>query len=537
MSVFGFSRPLITQTPSVYLRRGVAKLNASDGTEYAEAMANTTTTGVKVTDQIGLTGADEMSFAYLCGIRSQLFRFTYGITTASGTKLLTFPLDPMSMQATSIGSASGSPSLANHIMHPMAYLANIHAFYRGSIEVSLEISKTIFHSGRILVVFEPVNPEWDNSSLVAPSRVTTIEDAINCHKDIVDIRSGNNFAFKFPYTATLPYLKTGQPYGYVHLFVLNNLVRNDTNVSDLVDVGVRVRGCEDMEFQCATDPVYWPMLVSTSDTTADPITRATLPIVYESGLEVKDDIIIAKPIGSAMTPASTVEMAQYCVGEKIMSLKQIAMRSSLVYAGQVATEPYSRAHDVCQFASNTSFALQQDGWYDFYSYAGALYAYGRGGVVMTVVNRSTAPLQVTMFSDIYGRVDANAPNTPVRPHGQFHFTGIVPSLAGDRFYVPPYDQSMVRWNNFNTRDIPSGETTNGSRTLFTTGGYSTTKFWVNDTQVGDFQVNQLTYRCAADDTQFGGFAGVPYMTVREPFASQQGNGTSTRATAFAFEDS
>jgi hypothetical protein len=419
----------------------------------------------------------------------------------------------------------------------MAYLANIHAFYRGSIEVSLEISKTIFHSGRILVVFEPVNPEWDDVALIPPSRVTTIEDAINCHKDIVDIRSGNNFAFKFPYTATLPYLKTGQPYGYVHLFVLNNLVRNDTNVSDLVDVGVRVRGCEDMEFQCATDPVYWPMLVSTSDTTADPITRATLPIVYESGLEVKDDIIIAKPIGSAMTPASTVEMAQYCVGEKIMSLKQIAMRSSLVYAGQVATEPYSRAHDVCQFASNTSFALQQDGWYDFYSYAGALYAYGRGGVVMTVVNRSTAPLQVTMFSDIYGRVDANAPNTPVRPHGQFHFTGIVPSLAGDRFYVPPYDQSMVRWNNFNTRDIPSGETTNGSRTLFTTGGYSTTKFWVNDTQVGDFQVNQLTYRCAADDTQFGGFAGVPYMTVREPFASQQGNGTSTRATAFAFEDS
>jgi hypothetical protein len=279
------------------------------------------------------------------------------------------------------------------------------------------------------------------------------------------------------------------------------------------------------------------MLVSTSDTTADPITRATLPIVYESGLEVKDDIIIAKPIGSAMTPASTVEMAQYCVGEKTMSLKQIAMRSSLVYAGQIGIEPYSRAHDVCQFASNTSFALQQDGWYDFYSYAGALYAYGRGGVVMTVINRGTAPLQVTMFSDIYGRVDASAPNTPVRPHGQFHFSGIVPSLGGDRYYVPPYDQSMVRWNNFNTRDIPSGETTNGSRTLFTTGGYSTTKFWVNDTQLGDFQVNHLTYRCAADDTQFGGFAGVPYMTVREPFASQPGNGTSVRATAFAFEDS
>lgn len=537
MSIFGFSRPLITQTPTVYLQRAAAKLNASDGTEYAEAMAMTTTTGVKVTDQIGLTGADEMSYAYLCGIRSQVYRFSYGVATVSGTKLLSFPLDPMSMQSISLPSSTGLDKFATRIMHPMAYLANIHSFYRGSIEVSLEISKTIFHSGRLLVVFEPYNPEWDNGGVVAPSRINDITDAVNCHKDIVDIRSGNNFAFKFPYTATLPYLKTGQPYGYVHIFVLNNLVRNDTNVSDLVDVGVRVKACEDMEFQCATDPVYWPMLVSSTDVTADPLTRATLPIVYESGLEVKDDVIITKPIGSAMTPSQTVTMAEYCVAEKLMSLKQIAMRSALVFAEDVATEPYSRAHDVCQFATSTSFSFNQDGWYDFYSYAGAPFAYGRGGVIITIFNQGPSPKQVSLFSDTYGRVESASPNKPVRPYGQYHLVGTVPSYGADRFYVPPYDQSIVRWNVCNLQDIPSGETTNANSTLFTTGGYSTTKFWINSRTTGNFQRGHYTYRSAADDTQFGGFLGIPHMTVREPFASQQSNGGSPRATAFAFPSS
>lgn len=537
MSAFGYSRPLITQTPMVYIQRAAAKLNATDGTEYAEAVAMTTTTGVKITDQIGLTEADEMSYAYLLGIRSQIYRFSYGISFVSGTKLLSFPLDPMSMQATSLPSDTGFDRLATRIMHPMAYLANIHSFYRGSIEVSFEISKTIFHSGRLLVVFEPYNPEWDNGGVIAPSRITTIADAVNCHKDVVDIRSGNNFAFKFPYTAVLPYLKTGQPYGYVHVFVLNNLVRNDTNVSDLVDVGVRVRACEDMEFQSATDPVYWPMLVSSTDSTADPISRATLPIVYESGLEVKDDVIIAKPIGSAMTPSQTTTMAEYCVSEKLLSLKQIAMRSALVFAEGVTTEPYSRVHDVCQFSTSTSFTSRQNRWYDFYSYAGAPYAYGRGGVIITILNQGPTPKQVSVFSDTYGRVEAESPNTPVRPFGQYHLLGTVPASSADRFYIPPYDQSMVRWNICNLQDIPSGETTNGNSTLFTTGGYSTTKFWVNNRTDGNFNRGHYTYRSAADDTQFGGFLGIPHMTVREPFASQPGNGTCPRATAFTFTDS
>ena len=195
ISAFGYSRPSTTITPTVYVERQVAKLNQTDGTDYADQIAMTTTAAVQVSDQIGLTTDDETSFAYLTQINSAMFRFATSTTEPVGTSIFTFPLCPFNLKARSdIESAV--------IMHPMAYIANAFDKYRGSITMTVEFSKTVFHSGRYLVVFEPINPD---GPLIPSTKVVTIEDAINCHKDIVDIRKGNTFEFTFPFTSILPY--------------------------------------------------------------------------------------------------------------------------------------------------------------------------------------------------------------------------------------------------------------------------------------------------------------------------------------------
>lgn len=527
MSAFGYSKPITTETPSVYVRRTVAKLNHSDGTDYAEPMAMTTTTGVRVTENIGLTDQDEMSFAYLLGLRSQIFRFNYGITAPSGTKLLSFPLDPYAMKATSQFTGIEDAPDAMY-MHPMAYIANIFAYYRGSIEVTLDVSKTIFHSGRLMVVFEPTNADlvFDQADPRPQSRVTTIENAINCHKDIVDIRSGNTFSFVFPFTALTPYLPVGVPYGYVHIFVLNSLVRNDTSVSDIIDVGVKVKACDDMEFAAPGDPMYWPTIYNGTEANATVTRPETLE--YESGLETNNTEIVCKPIGTSSQPVATTKMAELCIGEKILSMKQLAMRGKIIYSDRGVLAQRQDPFVVDQFYSESVTNQPSRVTCDFYSYAGALFCYGRGGVILTILNlKFNAPLTLSITTVPYALSGAQS------KYGEFTTQAIIAGQGTERVYVPPYDTSFVRYNHARPGNLTTAA---GERTIWDSLGYSKTKFFVSATD-GDQEGGYNMWRSAAEDTQFGGFSGVPLMYPREPFASFGSTYNIPKTLSYSFSNS
>lgn len=512
LAAFGYSKPLQTKTPEVFLERAGAKLNHCDGADYAEQLAMTTTTGVRLTDQIGLTKEDEMSFAYLLGIKSYLYRFSYDITTPSGTKLLTFPLAPWLMQASSNVQTAA-------ILHPMAYLANVFSVYRGSIEMTIHLSKTIFHSGRLMVVFEPIIP----FGATAPaSRVATLADAINCHRDVVDIRKGSTFSFKFPFVSTTPYLDVERPYGYVHIFVVNQLVRNDLGVTDTIDLGLKFNACSDMEFAGPTDPRYFPYENGPGETTVDlgitdPITLANVD--YQSGLEVGDSVIVSKNIGSTSEPQACVDMAELCIGEKILSVKQLAMRGKVVWGGTGAVGT-SSAIGPCQPLAIDPFVSANFGFgrageaasHDFYSYVGCMYNYARGGAILMVHNvAENNCLAVGIKVDPYRR----STSAELEPYSEWYLKGFVKPSTTERLYIAPYDNSYVR---FTVPVLPSS-TLAGRYTEQFEPGYSHLRLIIQDADSGLSTNAYRLYRSAAEDTQFGGFAGVPLCILREPYAS------------------
>jgi hypothetical protein len=517
-SVFGWSRPIRDTTPIVYVQRDVAKLTHVDGEEYAEPLAQTTLAQVRATDQIGLTSQDETSFAYLCGIKSQIFRFAYGVSTPTGTKLFTLPLDPGHMFADSGFPAAVSGNQQSAVIaHPMFYIANLFGYYRGSLGVCVKLSKTIFHSGRLMVVFEPFYTDTGGMNLPFPQpRVNTIADAINCHKDIVDIRSGDEFSFSFPYTSPTPYKPVGLPYGYMHVFVLNQLVRNDTAVSDQIDVGIRVHACEDIEFAVPTDPVYWPLRVSGTDD-SEPFggdARTLDTVLYESGLEVRDTTLVEKPIGSSMTPSATVSMAELAIGEKLLSLKQVAMKSKIVekFGGTKLAQRDPFVVDQFYASSIGEAGFKQ--WFDFYSYVGSLYLYGRGGVILTIHKDGGVPMAIThtMFPDPSSLV-------PRAPFGEYRNMLLLKNGAGaDRVYIPPYDCSFVRYNHSTPGTIAPGLVP----AVFKQAGFSQTFLQLHTLVNSGLEVSNQEYqiyRAAAEDTQFGCFIGVPYLIQREPYFS------------------
>jgi hypothetical protein len=519
LSAFGWSRPLNTKSPEMRLNRLNAKYNHVDGTDYAEQLAITATTGVRATEQIGLTEEDEMSFPFLLGISSAMYRFNYGITTPSGTRILQIPLSPWAM-------SSPSGVTGANVSHPMFYIANMFHMYRGSLTMTIDLAKTIFHSGRLMVVFEPIVAD-DLGRTLPASRVNTIADAINCHKDIVDIRKGSTFSFTFPFTAFTPYINVEKPYGYVHVFVLNQLVVNSANVPENISVAVKFKCEEDFEFAGPTQPRFYPYSPEVGSTSVSfnnynvqagtPTPATLLGATYESGLEVGDTVIVAKPIGSSSIPSADKSMAELCVGECVRSMKQVAMRMKLVWYDAVTTNNASLRYVFSVDTIKDSAFGQPDssynGLFDFYSYVGSMYAYARGGVVLNVAN--PADLQELTLSM---KVDTTSFDDTGKYSGEeWSIVGTVRPESSDRFYIPPYDSSMVRYTE---GTLLTGTDNYGTPTQTLYGsshGFNSTR--VRFTINGNATKRGNVSRSAAEDTQFGGFKSVPLLATIEPYWS------------------
>lgn len=396
--------------------------------------------------------------------------------------------------------------------------------------MTIDLAKTIFHSGRLMVVFEPIVPDLKDQASVLPApRVSSLTDAVNCHKDIVDIRKGNTFSFSFPFTSLTPYLPVDAPYGYVHIFVLNQLVRNDTAVSDQVDVALKFRGESDFDFQGPTIPRFWPYTPdngatavninnSTINVTSVPIPTTLPGFTYESGLEVGDTVIVRKPIGSSMTPTHAPDMADLCVGELLRSAKQIAMRSKLTYGGagggRVPRFPFSV--DTFKDANFGQPDSSYSPYFDFYSYIGAMYCYARGGVVLNVENSaSNEALNIHLKSDSH-----NWPTNVESTNAEFSLRGSVKPEHTERYYLPPYDASMCRYTE-GTPISGSASITSNPDFLYSLG-FNTNRLQFTGQNDGINETNFKLSRCAAEDTQFGGFFGCPYVVLRAPYANLNG---------------
>jgi hypothetical protein len=532
LSSFGYSRPSTTITPTVYIERVAAKINQTDGTDYADQLAMTTTASVQVSDQIGLTTDDEMSFAYLTKINAAMYRFATNVSTPVGTKIFTCPLAPFNLKARStIQSAV--------IMHPIAFIANAFDKYRGSLTMTVELAKTVFHSGRYLVVFEPINPD---GPAIPASRVATIADAINCHKDIVDIRKGSTFEFTFPFTSLLPYQLTWKPYGFVHIFVLNALVTETASVSPTIEVGVKFKAADDMEFCCPTDPRYSPYLPQDGTITVSlggPSPKTLDGVTYQSGLEVGDAVIAAKPIGSTMVPTATVDMAALCIGEKIMSLKQLAMRSKLVKVSPTGPQTFAQNPFVVdtfydtQWLDATGGTFQFEQYFDWYSYVGRCFEYVRGGVVLTMHNRSNTGDVLIMGIKVDPVRETNQ-NPAASPFGEFNLQHLVQHQKVDRVYIPPYNNSYVRFALPTAVQGSTGPGTSPNETW--AGDQSHVKFMVMNMRTGVKDEACSIWRSAAEDTQFGGFKGIPYMILRDPWNISD-PGFDPKAESFFFDNS
>lgn len=272
-AAFGFSKPISDHMVTKIENSVFMHTNHADGGSFARNLGINANNSVAHMSGFAGQNVDEMDFSYLSCIPSYYSRTSW--TTAQGAEdvLFRLPIYP------SYYSHATMDSLITHT--PMSYLARYFRLWRGSLMFHFKLVKTQFHSGRLIVSWQPGN------DINLPN---TPPNPNYCYTQIIDIQDTNEISFTVPYVATTPYKNVGKATGLLWVQVLNMLQAPDV-VSASIDIICEVCGGPDLEFAQPINPLITPVIASESAPAVQMMKMSAL---------TGDEIYDAEPVASEL---------------------------------------------------------------------------------------------------------------------------------------------------------------------------------------------------------------------------------------------
>lgn len=378
-SIFGLSRPTQLEPAHRMHRNVFAYVGSIDGPDSSLPLSSSVKNSVELVPGFAGTDIDELSIRHFASIPSWYLTNTWSTSDTSGTLLHGKSLYPGNFFVS--GTAVGGQVTYNPT--PVTFLSNIFGLYRGSVTVRIKLVKTEFHSGRLIVAFNPYVPE----SVPNPPTIT-LDTTSYTHREIIDIRQGNEFTFTFPFTSTTLYKPTSgnnSQYGYMAIYVLDALVAPST-VSSSVTLLYEVLGGPDLEF------------AKVESFTSGP----TVGVVPQSGRMFQDFrnhspdagsnpcALFSGTIGASKVLDAGLLPARVAIGESVQSLRSLLRATNFVPTDSALTVT-ARYYNFYPFAisavnSNTATTIKANTYADFYSLMGSMFALSRGGVRLRLID-------------------------------------------------------------------------------------------------------------------------------------------------------
>lgn len=287
LKYFGYAKPTVNRPVERVINSTNTYQHNMDGPTVALNLGATVGTKLIPTILAG-TDQDEMSLGYLLSISSQQGVGSFSTSTNRDAALYTLDLTPRTMSGSDLsGTVQGTT--------PLSFVAGFFRQYRGSIEVTIEFSKSALHSGRVVIGFLPFNQGQVN----LPSTSLT-NDYLS---QILDLRTSVRTQFVCPFQAPTAYLDTSESMGTFFIICLDPLRGPDT-ASPEIDFTVSIRAGTDFEFAI-------PLGV-TPRMSFNPLMTRGLPLVDEVAFN-----------------SGTSQFAMECVGNVVMSMKSFLLKASL----------------------------------------------------------------------------------------------------------------------------------------------------------------------------------------------------------------
>lgn len=499
VSAFGYSKPTSEAVSTKIQTTFQFHTQNFNGEDYFPVMGMDGTNKMSVLPGFAGTDVDEMSLSHLLQIPAYFDNFSWALTDAANTNLYSTTIHPNAFITNAIVNLWSTRDCP-----PVSYFTSFFEFWRGSFVITLKVIKTTFHSGRLLIVYNP------------SSSLPSVTDSAYCFREIIDIRDTSEFRFVIPYVATTQYrpsntmsgLEVTDGIGVFGVYVLNELVGPDT-VSSAVDILLEVAAGPDYEVMFPRPHGMAPIITSGWQAQMADVAPSKISAQSESSRPDRNQEVVAVGSSSIVPPA--IEPALYCVGERVNSILQL-MKRYTIWVNLAATTTTRFAIDFRPFTSGYCYtanpvALITDPTGDYYSMFAPCFAYGRGSVRIAVV----LPPAVHQTKDqgyvaIYPSTgtatiqDSSAQLTKVGC--AVNFQPAVGDILPSGCTIPPYQQLHTRLLRPTT-----------SLTVEPVDIYSTRVRAQIGTTDNSAAGKGLLFRAAGDDLTFGYFLGTPLVTT------------------------
>jgi hypothetical protein len=394
---FGWSRPAQTEAVTRIRYNETDYMANYDGAEPAMPLSASLCNRIAPSIGYSDTDLDEMSIDHIkrrWGVQS---RFTWTTSNATQVQLTNVAVCPRVGSVVSEFTSTGT--LYRHT--PISWLQSFFQFWRGSIRYRMRISKTKFHSGRLLIVFKPGVSSTYPGIVSAP----TWADVPYLYTLVVDIRDSSMVEFTIPYSSSRVYSHHDEPMGVLAIYVVNQLVAPEV-VASTVDITLEMCGGDDLEFAGVRTSTYDPVRAYVAgfapELPSDPmveqaVSQAGIPLygtgAPELGVSEDDPIVTLGGLNTEMNIGTTA--AQEAIGEQILSVKQLALLSTQFYD---VTENFTDLPGLVTFVPKDGVSIPYN--LDIVSQILAPFRFVRGSVIYRIISTGTdAQLALMGFND------------------------------------------------------------------------------------------------------------------------------------------
>ncbi len=525
---FGLSKPTNLTQPSRFVQLPGYGFTNTDGTDISTILGASVCNEIGTRNDVFGSAEDEMDIAFIAMHECYLTSFTWASSAEPGTDLLAFNVSPGACKAVDRGGVNMFDSTL------MAYVASMFKYWRGSIKIKIQVTKTAYHSGRLRVSYIP------GASLP----VGTAWDLNQGYSEIVDLRTSDEITLVIPFVSNtiwkpvnlVPFAATGQlptSTGVVVVEVLNTL-RRPTSVAASLQGNVWISAGDDIQFSVPDFQNYMPCI---DDATT--LAEGIVPYIVDeeltsvSGYTFSDDIPHAQVLGQFQDVGfnsmgsggdlfksprvKPLDAEAVSIGEHIQNLRPLVRRFGLEGSFQINNGAANAIAFNTGYFGNIARSSAPTTSVPFtpIEYISWLYRFYRGGQRFKFIVQNPRVGVVTSF--VRHAVDSVPIAPSVVAAAASFWAGILNSGSAfahitsplqnfmNEVLVPYYSNTYI--SLIRNPDMTGGLTTNDDLRSIVYNLYAHTN--ASTTQNG---VSVL--RAAADDFSFGWLVGPPRLMPR-----------------------
>jgi hypothetical protein len=374
-ATFGWSKPANLDQAKRVIMQNAPYMGSVNNDDYSLPLSLDVKNYVEPIP-LGITDVDEMDFTSICSIPTWTDTYTWDLSDTVGTQLASIGVTP------STGKYVTGTGVVHHT--PLSFVSSYFNFWRGTIYFKFKLVKTEFHSGRIVICFNPENA----SNLNTP--VLTYANSVYLQRSIYDIRECNEIIYEVPYSSELPYLNcspgSGKAFrtGTLNIFV-EDILTAPAAVSSSLSIITEIYAGTDIEFAYPV-PQSWTPNYSVTPQMGEMLQRNDCRLDNEH----------------TVMPHSVdhIQAASMCIGEKVRSFRTLIKAYNTINSR--AEETAFGFWEIYPFnvplRVDTATPVEPVYLSDLYGTLHGCFLYVRGGVRISVQDRDVTTDPTNTFS-------------------------------------------------------------------------------------------------------------------------------------------